>query len=123
MHQLGVVMKAISKLEGYLQRRMAETKRTEGAIKRSVDPNHRKIALLGHALRHPDQTYTVKSYSSSHNIVQQTACTDLLGPESRGLLARQKVGKAYYFSPTKNLAEELEGAWTVSSSLGLYAVL
>lgn len=110
MHQLGVIMKAISELEGYLQRKMAEVKRTEGLIKRSVDLNHRQIALLGHALRHPDQSYTVKSHSSSHNIVHQTARTDLLGLESRRLLVRQKVGKAYYFFPVGNLAEKLETA-------------
>lgn len=108
MHQLVVIMRAISELEGYLQRKMAEVKRTEGLIKHSVEFNHRQIALLGHALRHPDQSYTVKSHSSSHNIVQQTARTDLLGLESRGLLVRHKVGKAYYFFPVKNLAEKLE---------------
>lgn len=95
MHQLGV---------------MAEIKRTEGLIKRSAELNHRQIALLGHALRHPDQMYTVRSHSSSHNIVLQTARTDLLGLESRGLLIRQKIGKAYYFFPVENLAEELETA-------------
>ncbi len=108
MHQLWVTMKAISELEGYLQRKMAEIKRTESLIKQSVELNHRQIALLGHALRHPDQRYTVKSHSSSHNIVQQTARTDLLGLESRGLLIRQKIGKAYYFSPVENLIEKLE---------------
>ncbi len=108
MHQLRVTMKAISELEGYLQRKMAEIKRTESLIKQSVELNHRQIALLGHALRHPDQRYTVKSHSNSHNIVQQTARTDLLGLESRGLLIRQKIGKAYYFSPVENLIEKLE---------------
>lgn len=108
MHQLGVVMKAISELEGYLQRKIAEIKRTESLIKRSAELNHRQIALLAHALRHPDQMYTVKSHSSSHNIVNQTARTDLLGLESHGLLVRRKMGKAYYFFPVENLAEKLE---------------
>jgi Fic family protein len=110
MHQLGVIMRAISELEGYVQRKMSEFKRTEGLIKRSTELNHRQIALLGHALRHPDQIYTIKSHSSSHNVVHKTARTDLLGLESRGLLVRQKVGKAYYFLPVENLAKELETA-------------
>jgi hypothetical protein len=33
-----------------------------------------------------------------------------LGLESRGLLIRQKIGKAYYFSPAENLTEKLETA-------------
>ena len=110
MHQLAVVMKAISELEGYLQRQMAEVKRTESLIKRSVELNHRQIALLSHALRHPDGSYTVKSHSSTHNIVHQTARTDLLGLENRGLLIRHKVGKAYYFFPVDDLADKLETA-------------
>ncbi len=107
MHQLRVIMKAISELEGYLKRKMAEIKRTEGLIKRSVELNHRQIALLSHALRHPDQRYTVKSHASSHKIVHQTARTDLLGLESRGLLTRQKIGKAFYFFPVENLVGRL----------------
>ena len=33
-----------------------------------MELNHRQIALLGYALRHPDQRYTVKSHASSHKI-------------------------------------------------------
>lgn len=89
---------------------MQEVKRTEGLMKRYAELNYRQLALLSHALRHPDQRYTVKSHSSSHNIVAQTARTDLLGLEERGLLTRQKVGKAYYFFPVKDLAAQLEAA-------------
>lgn len=108
MYQLGVIMRAISELEGYLQSKMAEVKRTEGLIKQSVELNHRQTALLSHALRHPDHMYTFKSHSQSHNIVHQTARTDLLGLEERGLLTRHKVGKAYGFFPSKNLADKLK---------------
>lgn len=110
MYQLHVVMRAINELEGYLQRKMAEVKRTEHLIKRSAGLNHRQIALLSHALRHPDQMYTVKSHASSHSIVSETARTDLLGLESRGLLTRQKIGKAFYFFPPEDLAEKLQAA-------------
>ena len=58
MEQLRVVMEAISELEGYLQRKMAEIKRTERMF-RSTDLNHRQVALLSHASRHPDHPYTV----------------------------------------------------------------
>lgn len=107
MYQLQVLMRAINDLEGYLQRKMAEVKRTERSIRQSVEFNHRQITLLSHALRHPDQTYTVKSHASSHKIVQETARTDLQGLEKRGLLVRQKLGKAHYFSPAEDLAERL----------------
>jgi hypothetical protein len=75
MHQLGVIMRAISELEGYVQRKMSEFKRTEGLIKRSTELNHRQIALLGHALRHPDQIYTIKSHSSKQPQRSPSNCT------------------------------------------------
>ncbi|CAN5702564.1 Fic family protein [soil metagenome] len=108
MYQLQVIMRAINDLEGYLQRKMAEVKQTERLFKRSVEFNHRQIALLSHALRHPDQAYTVKSHASSHNVVSATARTDLLDLTERRLLIKQKIGKAFYFFPAEGLAANLE---------------
>lgn len=106
VYQLRVIMLAINDLEGYLQRKMAEVKRTEELIKRS-DLNHRQIALLSHALRHPDHVYTVKSHSKSNSIVSETARTDLIGLEDKGLLTKRKVGKAYGFIPISDLSGQL----------------
>jgi Fic family protein len=105
--QSRVIMKAVSELEGYLQRKMAEVKRTEKMMKSSAF-NHRQIALLSHALRHPDQAYTVKSHSQSHNIVPETARTDLLGLVEKNLLSKQKIGKAFAYVPTRDLGERLQ---------------
>lgn len=106
MDQSRVIMKAISELEGYLQRKMAEIKRTEKMMKNS-DFNHRQLALLNHALRHPDQVYTVKSHSQSHQIVPETARTDLLALKRKGLLSKQKVGKAFAYLPIPDIGERL----------------
>ena len=107
MYQLRVVMLAINDLEGYLQRKMAEVKRTEKLIKRS-NLNHRQTALLSHALRHPDHVYTVKSHSKSNSIVPETARTDLLGLEKEGLLIKRKAGKAHGFIPVSDLSSKLQ---------------
>lgn len=107
MYQLQVIMRAINGLEGYLQRKMAEVKRTEKLIKQLGTLNHRQTALLNHALRHPGHSYTVKSHSLSHNIVTQTARTDLEGLVERGLLEKRKVGKEHTFYPVENLSEKL----------------
>lgn len=108
MYQLQVIMRAINGLEGYLQRKMAEVKRTEKLIKQLGTLNHRQVALLNHALRHPDHPYTVKSHSLSHNIVAQTARTDLEGLVERSLLEKRKVGKGYTFYPVEDLPEKLK---------------
>ncbi len=108
MYQLRVIVKAINELEGYLQRKMAEVKRTERLIKQLGTLNHRQTALLNHALRHPGHPYIVKSHSTSHNIVAQTARTDLEGLVERGLLEKRKVGKGNTFYPAENLADKLK---------------
>jgi hypothetical protein len=100
-------MKAINELEGYLTRKMAEVKRTERLIKDS-NLNHRQIALLSHALRHPDQVYTVRSHQKSNNIALETSRLDLTGLEEKGLLTRHRIGKAYGFVPVANLANRLQ---------------
>jgi Fic family protein len=103
MYQLKVLMQATNELEGYLQRKMAETKLTEKRLKGITQFNHRQVALLNHAVRHPDHTYTVQSHSSSHKIVSQTARTDLNELESHNLLSKIKLGRAYGFTPAPNL--------------------
>lgn len=108
MYQLRVIVQAISELEGYLQKKMAEVKRTEKLIKQLGTLNHRQTTLLNHALRHPDHQYTVKSHSMSHNIVAQTARTDLEDLVERGLLEKRKVGKRYTFYPVESLSAKLK---------------
>ena len=60
-----------------------------------------------HALRHPNQRYTIRAHQASHNVVYQTARTDLLGLKDRGLLLEKKSGRMYYYLPVKDLEERL----------------
>lgn len=108
MYQLRVIVRAINELEGYLQRKMAEVKRTERLIKQLGTLNHRQTALLSHALRHPGHPYTVRSHSMSHNVVPQTSRTDLTGLVERGLLEKRKAGKGFFYYPVEDLSERLK---------------
>lgn len=69
--------------------------------------NHRQRALIGHAIRHPDQRYTIKSHRVSHNVVYQTSRTDFLDLEKRGLLRAEKIGRTWYFTPMVDLEKKL----------------
>ena len=71
------------------------------------DFNHRQIALLKHALKHPFASYTVVGHQTSHGTSNQTAKNDLTDLEQRGLLLRGKVGKAFVYSPVADLAGKL----------------
>lgn len=107
LFHLAVVLRAITQLNSYLQRKMGEVKEIEMLVKNSARFNSRQIALIGHALRHPDASYTVNSHGSSHNINQETARLDLMDLENRGLLAHEKIGKKHHFFALRDLTSRL----------------
>lgn len=106
LYQLRVILRSIDDLRDYLQRKMQEKREIERMLRRS-DLNHRQIALISHALRHLDADYTFRSHQRSHGVVYQSARSDLLDLDERGLLERTQIGKTYHFRPVSNLADRL----------------
>lgn len=105
LNQLDVIQRGIEALYDYLGRKAAEQQGAENLLRHapglSETLNHRQIALLSHALRHPGQDYTVESHRRSHRITPQTARMDLLRLTERGLLDQRKRGRAFvYFAPS-----------------------
>lgn len=109
IHQLAVMRQAIQGLHEYLASKVAEQKSTErllvgsGALRNRL--NHRQLALLTHALKHPGERYKIDAHQRSHAIVYQTARTDLLGLSELGLLGQQKIGKSFVFQAPHDLRE------------------
>jgi Fic family protein len=101
--QLGVIRRAIDDLQEFLSRKMNEIAQVETLLKRSTEFNHRQLAVLGHALRHPGARYTIKSHQRSHNVVYDTARTDLLDLAERDLLIQRKRGNSYEFQSPSDL--------------------
>jgi Fic family protein len=116
IHQFGVIRQAVEALKAYLSEKTKEMRSTEkrlenwqlGAEQRARC-NHRQIALLGHALKHAEATYTVESHRASHAIAYATARADLLQLVELGLLREGRQGKRYVFSVPEDLAERLGG--------------
>lgn len=71
--------------------------------------NHRQLALLRHALRHPGYRYTVLSHQNSHGVSHQTARSDLQSLSARGLLIAGKDGRREIFRVPEDLAARLPG--------------
>ena len=101
VHQLDVIQKAIAELHDYLARKTAEVRVTLDLIRQSPVlrdmMNHRQVALLDHALKHPDATYTIEGHRRSHDISYATARADLLGLADLALLDQAKVGREFVF--------------------------
>ncbi len=109
LHQLEVIRKAIEGLHDYLARKVSEQKATErllvGSSKLRNRLNYRQIALLTHALKHPDEGYKIEGHQRSHGVVYQTARSDLLSLSDLGLLIKYKVGKGFLFQVPPKLRE------------------
>ena len=69
--------------------------------------NHRQLAILDHALRHPAAQYQIKEHQITHQIAYQTARTDLLKLAELGLLLQVKKGLSFMFIDTTDLPERL----------------
>jgi Fic family protein len=110
VYQLRVIERAIEELKAYLRKKMAEVRQVETLLKRSADLNHRQLALLGHALKHPGRQYTVQSHQTSHRVSTVTARTDLVDLAERRLLRQRKVGKAFVFTAPDDLGGRLSAS-------------
>jgi Fic family protein len=107
VEQTKVMQKAIAELHAYIDRKSLELKQLESQIQALDFFNHRQVDLIRHALKHPYSHYTVESHRNSHNVVYQTARTDLLDLHTRGVLEKQIVGKKLMFGVVKDLTEKL----------------
>jgi Fic family protein len=108
LHQLDVIDKAMAAFRAYVARKTQQQHAIEQKLRGHVSLNHRQIALLSHAGRHPMHRYTVTSHQTRHGTVYQTARTDLLELEKQGLLVKTKLGKTFYFAAVENLEKALE---------------
>lgn len=108
IYQLGVMLRAIENLDRYLQRKISQIRAVESRIRNVARFNHRQLALLGHALRHPGTEYTVKSHQRSHNVAYATARADLLALVKARLLVSRRIGaKTMIFRSPEDLEQRL----------------
>jgi len=112
LYQLRVVAQAIESLHLYLERKSRELQGVNEMIRRSRvirdELNHRQLAVVNHAMKHPFATYTIDSHRRAHGISYQTARTDLLGLASHDLLDSGKSGRAFAFTAPPDLQERLK---------------
>lgn len=107
INQLEVIERAIDDLDLYLQRKIAEQKDVERRLHATEELNGRQLALLTHATKHPDHTYTFGGHARSNRVTHETARSDLSGLAERGLLIRHRRGRTYVFEAPSDLAERL----------------
>ena len=112
IHQLSVIKKAINQLNEYLKKKSREIEATrkllEGKRQLVRKLNYRQVALLKHALDHPNPLYTIEGHTNSHGVYYDTARRDLLAlSEKYNLLNKQKVGRTFIFESPPNLRKRI----------------
>ncbi|HOY57073.1 MAG TPA: Fic family protein [Verrucomicrobiota bacterium] len=105
--QTKVIRRAIVELHDYIARKTTEVREVEARLRALGLFNHRQAELIRHALKHPFQEYSIASHQKSHNVVYQTARTDLLGLHERGVLDQKKRGRKILFMASPALTDRL----------------
>jgi Fic family protein len=106
--QMKVIGRAIEELHAYIGRKTIEVRELETHLRALDLFNHRQVDVIRHALKHPYQIYTIESHRKSHNVVYQTARTDLLDLAARGVLGQKRQGKKMVFAVPRDLPEKLK---------------
>lgn len=107
LHQLLVVERALDEFHDYLQRKIREVRDVELLISGDGRFNHRQLALLSDALRHPDRAYALGAHATEHRVTHETARTDFAALVDHGLLERTRRGQAYRFTVPRDFAQRL----------------
>ena len=69
--------------------------------------NDRQLALMAHAIKHPEAIFTIDSHRRSHGVSYQTARTDLRSLSHQKLLTEKKGGRAFEYSPAEDLTARI----------------
>jgi Fic family protein len=105
--QVRVIQQAIASLHRYLERKTREISTLQHRLQGLEGLNHRQLALLRHALRHPGFRYTVASHQASHGVSNQTARSDLQKLAAQELLVSRRAGRKEVFAVPADLARRL----------------
>ena len=107
LYQLDVLRRAIRDLNVYIEE-VEEQRAAEQRLQGMLLFNHRQRSLISHALRHPKLSiHKIEGHRTSHNIVYQTARTDLQQLAIRTLTA-YKIGKTWYITPSPTIEKQLK---------------
>ncbi|WP_369573038.1 Fic family protein [Acidithiobacillus sp. IBUN Pt1247-S3] len=107
LHQLEVIGKAMAALSEHLARKRRELRDAEHLLQHSAALrdrfNHRQLALLTHALKHPGYAYLIAGHQRSHRVTYATARADLLDLAAASLLEQGKRGRSFLFRVPEDL--------------------
>jgi len=112
LYQTQVILDGLAALYRYLEQKQREQTRLSAQLRnmhmQDKQLNHRQTALLAHALKRPQEPFTIESHQRSHQIAYATARSDLLNLAAQGLLTEgNSVGRKKIFYSATDLQQKL----------------
>jgi Fic family protein len=106
IYHLDILQKAVRSLRAYLDRKAAELKQLERAIRAKVGPrrqfNQRQVHVLQEAIRRPGHQFTIDNHRTRTGVSYLTARADLEGLVDLELLRKRRAGnQSFYFADGK----------------------
>lgn len=113
LHQTEVILSGLAALHQYLRQKQREQASLQTRLRtlqtREKQLNHRQTALLAHALKRPEEYFTIESHQRSHQVAYATARADLLSLAALGLLSESTHGgRKKVFYPAPDIRQRLE---------------
>lgn len=112
IHQLEVIDKAIGSLNDYITKKITEVAEVERLALLVPRLNHRQVAVINTAHRDPYRIFTIREHQQQERVTYQTARTDLLTLEQRGLLTKARRGKTFVFRSSGDIPATLRALRT-----------
>lgn len=106
-YNLKAIRIAFEELEKYMRAKKRENQQAGILLRSYRGLNMRQKSLLFHAIQHPDSIYTIKSQETTYSVSYETARSDLLRLEKKGLLNRAAEGREFLYRPSDRLFELL----------------
>jgi Fic family protein len=107
IYNIEVIIKAIEELFRYIDHRGRELRALDVSLRGMAELNNRQRDLIKHALRNLGFQYTIETHRNSHDVVYETARSDLDDLVNRGLLVKRRMRRAFVFFPVADLEEGL----------------
>jgi Fic family protein len=108
-YHLQVVIRALDELHTYLVEQQVLLREAKSLLEDRPEFNLRQRLLIEDALRHPNQTYTVRAHEGEYRITYNTARSDLLGLAEVGFLVGTKRphSKEVVYHPPRDLKKRI----------------
>jgi Fic family protein len=108
LQQLDTIEQAVKELHAYIERKRTEQIDTRQRVIARSDLNERQLALLHHALRKRDASYSHESHAASHRISIPTSRSDLQELVRLGFLTQERKSKKFVYRPARNIEARLK---------------